>query len=75
VVPRGDAAGRIIDDGGPDGEVNIHIDDRELPLAQFGCMFGVHAGRGVRITFVPAAFATENPRVKVPERNKRVRSK
>ena len=37
-VPRGDVLRCIIDDGGPDGEVVIHIDDQELsPGNSAGC--------------------------------------
>src|SRR5208337_1601876 len=43
-VPRGDVLRCIIDDGGPEGEVTIHIDDKELSLAEFGRMLTVHAG-------------------------------
>ena len=42
----------IIDDSGPEGEVIIHIDDKELSLAEFGRMLTVHAGWGMRIAFV-----------------------
>ena len=52
-VPRGDVLRCIIDDGGPEGEVTIHIDDKELSLAEFGRMLRVHAGWGMRIAFVP----------------------
>jgi hypothetical protein len=45
-VPRGDVLRCIIDDGGPEGEVTIHIDDKELSLAEFGWMLRVHAGWG-----------------------------
>ena len=64
-VPRGDVLRCIIDDGGPDGEVTIHIDDQELSLAEFGRLLRVHAGWGMRIAFVPEEFVTENPTVKV----------
>ena len=59
----------IIDDGGPDGEVLIHIDDQELSLREFGRLLRVHA---MRIAFVPEEFITENPTVKVgrPQRRK-----
>jgi hypothetical protein len=30
--------------GAPNGEVIIHIDDQELPLAEFGRLLSVHAG-------------------------------
>ena len=55
----------IIDDGGPEGEVTIHIDDQELSLREFGRLLRVHAGWGMRIAFVPEEFVTENPTVKV----------
>ena len=59
----------MIDDGGPEGEVTIHIDDKELSLAEFGRMLRVHAGWGMRIAFVPEEFISENPKVEI--RNKR----
>jgi len=39
-VPRGDVLRCIIDDGGPNGEVTIHIDDEELSLREFGRLAG-----------------------------------
>jgi hypothetical protein len=71
-VPRGDVLRCIIDDGGPDGEVVIHLDDQELSLGEFGRLLRVHAGWGMRIAFVPEEFVRENPKVKVrkPERRK-----
>jgi hypothetical protein len=71
-VPRADVLRCIIDDGGPNGEVVIQIDDQELSLAEFGRLLSVHAGWGMRIAFVPEEFVTENPTVKVrkPERRK-----
>ena len=65
-VPRGDVLRCIIDDGGPNGEVIIHIDDQELSLAESsaGCS-RVHAGWGMRIAFVPEEFISENPTVKI----------
>ena len=72
-VPRGDVLRCIIDDGGPEGEVTIHIDDKELSLAEFGLMLRVHAGWGMRIAFVPEEFISENPNVEIrkPKRLKR----
>jgi hypothetical protein len=72
-VPRGDVLRCIIDDGGPNGEVIISIDDQELSLTEFGRLLSVHAVWGMRIAFVPEEFVTENPTVKVrkPERRKR----
>jgi hypothetical protein len=71
-VPRADVLRCIIDDGGPNGEVTIQIDDQELSLAEFGRLLRVHAGWGMRIAFVPEEFITENPTVKIrkPERRK-----
>ncbi len=71
-VPCGDVLRCIIDDGGPEGEVTIHIDDQELSLAEFGRLLRVHAGWGMRIAFVPEEFVTKNPTVRVrkPERRK-----
>jgi hypothetical protein len=72
-VSRGDVLRCIIDDGGPEGEVTIHIDDEELSLAEFGRMLRVHAGWGMRIAFVPEEFTSENPKVEIrkPKRRKR----
>jgi hypothetical protein len=72
-VPRGDVLRCIIDDGGPEGEVTIHIDDKELSLAEFGRMLTVRAGGGMRIAFVPEEFISENPNVEIrkPKRRKR----
>ena len=72
-APRGDVLRCIIDDGGPEGEVTIHIDDKELSLAEFGRMLTVHAGWGMRIAFVPEKVISENPKVEIrkPKRRKR----
>jgi hypothetical protein len=35
-----------IDDGGPEGEITIQIDDKELSLNEFGRLLRVHAGLG-----------------------------
>jgi hypothetical protein len=64
-VPRGDVLRCIIDDGGPDGEVTIHIDEEELSLKDFGRLLRVHAGWGMRIAFVPEEYVTENPKVEI----------
>jgi len=69
-VPRGDVLRCVIDDGGPNGEVIIHIDDEGLSLAEFGRLLSVHAGWGMRIVFVPEEFIAENPMVKVRERKR-----
>jgi hypothetical protein len=72
-VPRGDVLRCIIDDAGPDGEVTICIDDKELSLAEFGRLLRVHTGWGMRIAFVPDEFVTENPTVKIRERKRPTR--
>jgi hypothetical protein len=72
-VPRGDVLRCIIDDGGPEGEVAIHIDDQELSLREFGRLLRVHAGWGMRIAFVPEEFVTDNPTVKIRKPQKRMR--
>jgi hypothetical protein len=72
-VPRGDVLRCIIDDGGPEGEVTIHIDDKELSLAEFGRMLTVHAGGAMRIAFVPEEFISENPKVEIRKPKRRER--
>jgi hypothetical protein len=72
-VPRGDVLRCIIDDGGPDGEVTIQIDDKELSLEEFGRLLRVHAGWGMRIAFVPEEFVTENPKVEIRKPKRRNR--
>jgi hypothetical protein len=52
-TPRGDVLRCVIDDGGPEGEATVWIDDHELSLREFGRMLTVHAGWGMRIVFVP----------------------
>ena len=52
-VPRGGVLRCVIDDGGPDGEAIIHVDDQALSLAEFGRMLCTYAGWGMRIAFVP----------------------
>ena len=63
--PRGEVLRCIIGSGGQNGEVTIHIDDRELSLREFGRLLSVFAGWGMRTAFVPEEFLTENPKVKV----------
>jgi hypothetical protein len=69
-VPRGEVLCGIIGDGGPNGEVTIHIDDQELSLAEFGRLLRVHAGWGMRIVFVPEEFVADNPTVKTREESR-----
>ena len=51
----------IIDDGGPDGEPTIWIDDRELSLSEFGRLLTTFAGWGMRIAFVPEEDICDSP--------------
>ena len=66
---RGDLLCCHIDDGGPDGEITVQIDDRELSLREFGRLLSVHAGWGMRIAFVPSELVEEEPEVHVREPN------
>ncbi len=64
-VPRGDVLRCVIEDGGPDGEVTVYIDDQELSLREFGRLLVTHAGWGMRIAFVPDDLVDEQPEVQV----------
>lgn len=70
-TPRGDVLRCVIDDGGPDGEPVIHIDDHELSWEEFGRLLTTHAGWGMRIVFVPDDELHETPRVEVREPEER----
>ena len=70
-VPRGDVLRCVIDDGGPDGAVTIHIDNEELSLDDFGRLLRSYAGWGMRIAFIPEDSVTENPKVEIREPKKR----
>jgi hypothetical protein len=52
-VARGDVLRCVIEDGGPDCEATVWIDDHELSLREFGRLLVAHAGWGMRIVFVP----------------------
>jgi hypothetical protein len=52
-VPRGDVLRCIVDDGGPDCEATIWIDDREFSLREFGRLLLTRAGWGMRMVFIP----------------------
>jgi len=61
-VPRGDVLRCYIEDN-EDGEAVIHIDDHELSLRDFGRLLTVHAGWGMRISFVDEDSIYEEPEV------------
>lgn len=49
------------------GELVVHVDDRELALAEFGRLLRTYAGLGMRITFVPDDRLTDEPEIEVRE--------
>lgn len=54
-----------VDDGGPDGEAVIHIDDYELSMHELGKVLTSFAGWGMRIVMVPDDELTEEPVIEV----------
>ncbi len=70
-VPRGDVLRCVIDDGGPDGEPVLHVDDHELSWEEFGRLLLTYAGWGMRIVFVPDDELHEAPRIEVREPEER----
>lgn len=66
-APRGAVLRCVVDDGGPDGEAIIYIDDQSLSLAEFGRMLCTYAGWGMRITFMPEDAIDAEPRIEVRE--------
>jgi len=64
-TPRGDVLRCVIDDGGPDGEAVIYIDDHDLSLEEFGRLLTTYAGWGMRIVFVPEDQINEEPEIEV----------
>lgn len=66
-VPRGDVLRCYIEDGGPDRELTVQIDNHELSWIEFGRLLSVHAGWGMRVVFVPHDELHEEPRIEVRE--------
>ncbi len=66
-TPRGDVLRCVIDDGGPNGEPVVHIDDHELSWDEFGRLLTTYAGWGMRIVFVPDDELHESPRIEIRE--------
>ena len=72
-IPRGQVLRCIVDDGGPEGEATILIDDKEFSPAEFGQLLKFYAGWGMRIAFVPEELVAENPEfvVREPQKGRR----
>ena len=72
-IPRGEVLRCIVDDGGPEGEATILIDDKEFSPAEFGQLLKFYAGWGMRIAFVPEEVVAENPEfvVREPQKGRR----
>ncbi|MDX2170266.1 MAG: hypothetical protein SF182_24555 [Deltaproteobacteria bacterium] len=66
-APRGAVLRCVVDDGGPDGEAIVYIDDQALSLAEFGRLICTYAGWGMRITFVPEDALCCEPQVELRE--------
>ncbi len=66
-TPRGDVIRCYVEDGGPDGELTVHIDQQELSLREFGRLLVTYSGWGMRIAFVPDDMVDEEPTVEVRE--------
>ena len=66
-VPRGFVLRGVIDNGGPNNEPIIHIDDRELSWTEFGRALTTFAGWGMRVIFVPDDEISLQPRIEVRE--------
>ena len=66
-TPRGDVLRCVIEDGGPNGEAIIYIDDHELSLEEFGRLLVTHAGWGMRIVFVPDDRIDEEPEIVISD--------
>jgi hypothetical protein len=70
-TPRGDVLRCVVEDGGPDNEPIIHIDEHELSWREFGRLLTTHAGWGMRIVFVPDDRLHVKPRIVVRDAKKR----
>lgn len=66
-VPRGDVLRCVIEDGGPDENVVICIDEHDLSLEEFGRLLWTYAGWGMRIVFVPDDEVAKEPSIEVRE--------
>lgn len=66
-TPRGGVLRCVIDEGGPDSEPIIHIDDHDLSWREFGRLPTTYAGWGMRIIFVPDDETHLEPRIEARE--------
>ncbi len=64
-TPRGHVLRCLVDDGGPNGEPTVTIDNQELSLDEFGRLLCTYAGWGMRITFVPDDEICKQPTIAV----------
>jgi len=69
-TPRGAVLRCAIDDGGPNGEPVIAIDDQEFSWREFGRLLVTYAGWGMRIVFVPQDRLGEQPEIQIREPQK-----
>jgi len=60
----------VIEDGGPDYETSIWIDDRQLSLREFGRLLSTYNGWGMRIAFVPDDEIDWDPEIRVWEKKR-----
>jgi len=66
-TPRGGVLRCVIDDGGPEDEPIVHIDEQDLSWEEFGRLLTTHAGWGMRVIFVPDDETHLEPRIEVRE--------
>lgn len=62
---RGHVLRCFIEDGGPDFEATLHVDEHEISLQEFGRLLTAYAGWGMRIVFVPDENLSKDPVVEV----------
>ena len=66
-IPRGHVIRCLIDDGGPDAEATVVIDDREFSMHEFGRMLTTFAGWGMRLVIVPEDEIETTPTIETRE--------
>ena len=64
-APVGSVLRCVIEDGGPDYETSIWIDDQELSLREFGRLLSVYNGWGMRNAFVPDDEIEWEPEIRI----------